>query len=219
MGTTPIFGFPYPDPSDLVANYPALGQDLAEDVETVIAGLGAGLNIVAPATIANSGGTATASGGEVTFSAVNSVSLNGVFSATYNNYLVIIRSTGSGASDELRMRLRVGGADNTTTAYNFATLLSNTSASASQGLTQNVFQNVIRRLGTGTGGMAQIVMTDPFAASATHFSLTGTQADSTVTATLIGGIFTSSTSFDGFSLFPSLGTATGTVTVYGYQKT
>ena len=37
MGTTPIFGFPYPDPSDLVANYPALGQQLAEDVEDAIA--------------------------------------------------------------------------------------------------------------------------------------------------------------------------------------
>jgi hypothetical protein len=36
MGTTPVFGFPYPDPSDLVANYPALGQQLAEDVETEI---------------------------------------------------------------------------------------------------------------------------------------------------------------------------------------
>jgi hypothetical protein len=36
MGTTPIYGFPYPDPSDLVANYPALGQQLAEDVEDVI---------------------------------------------------------------------------------------------------------------------------------------------------------------------------------------
>lgn len=34
MGTTPVFAFPYPDPSDLVANYPALGQQLAEDVET-----------------------------------------------------------------------------------------------------------------------------------------------------------------------------------------
>jgi hypothetical protein len=32
-GSTPVFGFPYPDPSDLVANYPALGQQLAEDVE------------------------------------------------------------------------------------------------------------------------------------------------------------------------------------------
>jgi hypothetical protein len=33
-GSTPIYGFPYPQPSDLVANYPALGQQLAEDVET-----------------------------------------------------------------------------------------------------------------------------------------------------------------------------------------
>jgi hypothetical protein len=40
MGTTPIYGFPYPDPSDLVANYPALGQQLAEDVETEIAASG-----------------------------------------------------------------------------------------------------------------------------------------------------------------------------------
>lgn len=36
-GATPIYGFPYPQASDLVANYPALGQDLAEDVETQIA--------------------------------------------------------------------------------------------------------------------------------------------------------------------------------------
>jgi hypothetical protein len=36
-GTTPIYGFPYPEPTDLVADYPALGQQLAEDVETEIA--------------------------------------------------------------------------------------------------------------------------------------------------------------------------------------
>ena len=36
-GTTPIYGFPYPESSDLVANYPALGQNLAEDVETELA--------------------------------------------------------------------------------------------------------------------------------------------------------------------------------------
>jgi hypothetical protein len=36
MGSTPIFGFPYPDPSDLVANYPATAQQLAEDVEDAI---------------------------------------------------------------------------------------------------------------------------------------------------------------------------------------
>lgn len=32
-GSTPIYGIPYPQPSDLVANYPALGEDLAEKVD------------------------------------------------------------------------------------------------------------------------------------------------------------------------------------------
>jgi hypothetical protein len=39
-GSTPIYGFPYPEATDLVADYPALGQELAEDVETVLTGLG-----------------------------------------------------------------------------------------------------------------------------------------------------------------------------------
>jgi len=46
-GSTPIFGFPYPESSDLVANYPALGQDLAEDIESVLsAGFGKVLQVV-----------------------------------------------------------------------------------------------------------------------------------------------------------------------------
>lgn len=32
-GSTTIYGIPYPEPSDLVANYPALGEDLAEKVD------------------------------------------------------------------------------------------------------------------------------------------------------------------------------------------
>jgi hypothetical protein len=44
-GTTPIYGFPYPEPSDLVANYPALGQQLAEDVENTFANVGKILQI------------------------------------------------------------------------------------------------------------------------------------------------------------------------------
>lgn len=45
-GSTPIYGFPYPDPSDLVANYPALGQQLAEDVEDEIAASSTILQVV-----------------------------------------------------------------------------------------------------------------------------------------------------------------------------
>lgn len=36
-GYTPIYNLPYPQPSDLVSAYPGTGQDLAEEVETVLA--------------------------------------------------------------------------------------------------------------------------------------------------------------------------------------
>ena len=45
-GTTPVYGFPYPEPTDLVADYPALGQQLAEDVETEIQAAGKVVQIV-----------------------------------------------------------------------------------------------------------------------------------------------------------------------------
>jgi hypothetical protein len=44
-GSTPIYAFPFPQPSDLVANYPALGEDLAEDVEDTIIATG-GLQLI-----------------------------------------------------------------------------------------------------------------------------------------------------------------------------
>lgn len=36
-GTTPIYSLPYPVSSDLVSAYPALGQDLAEDLDDILA--------------------------------------------------------------------------------------------------------------------------------------------------------------------------------------
>lgn len=36
-GTTPIYGLPYPQSGDLVSAYPALGQDLAEDLDDILA--------------------------------------------------------------------------------------------------------------------------------------------------------------------------------------
>jgi hypothetical protein len=38
-GSTPVYGFPYPESSDLVANYPALGEQLAEDIEAELVAL------------------------------------------------------------------------------------------------------------------------------------------------------------------------------------
>jgi hypothetical protein len=81
MGTTPIYGFPYPDPSDLVANYPALGQQLAEDVETEIA---AASKIVQVVSATSTTSTATTS---LTFVTMN---LSATITPTTNTNKVLV---------------------------------------------------------------------------------------------------------------------------------
>ena len=125
-GSTPIYGFPYPDPSDLVANYPALGQQLAEDIEDVLPTLG-GLAPATPTTIANSGGTATLSGNTVTFTGVSSVSLNGCFSGDYDNYVLVVAGTNTGVN-RLFLRMRASGSEASgATDYKVAGFYSDTS--------------------------------------------------------------------------------------------
>jgi len=63
---------------------------------------GFGLVLVKPSSVV--GGTDNGKG-TVSFSAASSVSLNDVFSATYKNYKIIF--TGTGANDDLKLRLRV----------------------------------------------------------------------------------------------------------------
>ncbi len=102
-GSTPIYGFPYPQPSDLVANYPALGQDLAEDIETVIDGLSSGaLTLITTQS----------------FSAASAVNVNNCFSATYDNYKVHIQFSASSGSTTLQFRFRAGGNNDATAGYN-----------------------------------------------------------------------------------------------------
>lgn len=78
--------------------------------------LGSGLALVSPTTTANTGGTATINtGGTVTFSgACTSISLNGCFTSTYTNYLVLYYNLVPSAQTAPRFRLRVSGTDNTT---------------------------------------------------------------------------------------------------------
>jgi hypothetical protein len=78
-----------------------------------------GLVPVVPTSIANSGGTASTSGNTTTFAGVTSISLNGVLSAAYTRYRVILAGYCS-ATVQVRCRLRVSGTDDTAGNYNFA---------------------------------------------------------------------------------------------------
>lgn len=212
-GTTPIYGFPYPEPTDLVADYPALGQDLAEDIEAVLPTL-SGLTLVTPTSIANTGGTASATGGAVTYSAVTSVSLNGVFTTTYANYLVVIRSSQS-AGVAHQMRLRVSGTDAATSYYYAGPGLAS-SAAASNLSGSNVTSVDLYGGAEGTYVMHIInPKATTFTSGLWHFgSWNG--------ATNYGGSATfyhnTSASYDGVTFLVGSGTLSGTARVYGLKN-
>lgn len=73
-----------------------------------------GLRLITPTSIANSGGSSSVTGGAITFTGVTTISVNGCFTSTYDNYVVQIIATGGAANLAQNIRLRVAGSDNST---------------------------------------------------------------------------------------------------------
>lgn len=213
-GSTPIYGFPYPTSTDLVADYPAMGQDLATDVETVISGLGSGLNLVTPTSIANSGGSASVSGGEVTFSGVTSISVNGAFSAAYENYRIETRISLAASPNTVRLRLRAAGTDSSA-SYDFKHIYGSYGTTSS-GADINGTSQTSARIDIGYGGFIPFDIGRPFLA-ATSFAV-GQWTDGTYGYGSFGIFHNVATSYDGLTIFPSGSNISGTIRIYGYKN-
>ena len=177
------------------------------------AGLG-GLVLVSPTSIANSGGTATATGGEVSFSGVTSVSLNGVFSSTYENYVIVLRALGS-VEYTGRVRLRAAGTDNTTAnGYIVQAVRGISTAATAFNNTNNLWDNIF--YGDATAAVAEYAFYRPNVAATTFF--TGNFFGRTDYVATVGGYHTQATAYDGITFIASTGNITGTVRVYGYKN-
>ena len=75
---------------------------------------GALTQVVPTSVTVGSGSASTSANGTVTFTGATTVLLNGVFSATYENYLIMIRPSASSVNQAIISRLAVGGVPNTT---------------------------------------------------------------------------------------------------------
>jgi hypothetical protein len=180
--------------------------------------------LITPTSIANSGGSASASGGAVTFSGVTSVSLNGCFSATYLNYKIVINLTANSATGptDLNFRYRITGSDQTSSNY----YMGFNEIAQAGGLTTSVANPasafLLGRHGTGVPGQTFFLESaDPFV-SGTHHQInfegvTQTTGGGYAYRTGVGD-FIGSGSMDGFSLVMATNTFTGTIRCYGYQN-
>lgn len=200
-GTTPVYGFPYPEPTDLVADYPALGQQLAEDIEDILPTLG-GLRLVA----------------SQFFDQVSSVSVNNCFTGTYSNYAVILHLIGYTSANALNMRMRASGSDNSSSNYHYQKVeIQTTSVSAARTTSATSLRVGVVDSQNWTG--IQIGVFAPAGAIPTLINAIG--SNRTVSEPHIEqdfGSYGAATAFDGFTLFPASGNFGGTVRVYGLRN-
>ena len=182
-----------------------------------------GMKMVVPTSVAvGSGSGSVATQGTVTFSGASSVSLNGCFSATYESYYIVFDITTATATSGLQMRVRVSGADNTSSNYRYNSLtvadnVGTIGVSRSNG-TNTLFDD-IGRLDNGYGASGFINFFSPFTSNRTRIVGQSSGNDSVPANCLRSytGNMTVTTSYTGFTLFAASGNITGTIGVYGYR--
>jgi hypothetical protein len=150
------------------------------------------------------------------FSAVSSISLNNVFSSTYENYQVLFSLTDIPGTGVATMRLRASSVDTSTNYKNQQSFSASTSIS-SAGDDAGTDEWILTFYGNTfpKNSSFQGVFYRPNLAQPTLY--TGLAQYSTTSAGFIAGWQTASTQFDGFTILAS-GNITGIVSVYGFKK-
>lgn len=153
------------------------------------------------------------------FSGVTSISLNNVFSATYDNYKVYLNITSFTASPSITIRMRASGTDNSSSNYGYSGVRINKATGTLEGINSGASTTSFALLGTGTGGtsiFASLEFLQPFATAKTSYSVNafpeggyGYQGNGRMTVT---------TSYDGVSFISDDNNIAGNINVYGLAK-
>lgn len=172
--------------------------------------------LMSPTSIAYTGTSASINTrGSVSFTACSSLSLNGVFTADYDYYQIIIRQDNS-AEAYLNYRLRASGTDNSTANSYVSQILygDNTTVGASRVTTDKGY---ICYLGSVQRNGVTLNVYGPYLAQPTAWR--GIGADDYLSAEVldVAGTHNQSTAYDGFTLLPTTGALDGLVSVYGLK--
>lgn len=185
-----------------------------------------GLVQLAPGSITGVSGTSSVdSNGLVTFNGVSSISLNNIFSTTYNSYRVLIDAYGTvGSSNLLSMRIRSSGSDLTSgyssgTKY-WAVPSTGTAFDVATGPTNQVDLCYLPSNSSDGRSTISLDIHNPFTADVTTFTGTGsgTRAGVYIQGSLIVSHISTLNSYTGFTIYPASGTIIGKILVYGYKK-
>jgi hypothetical protein len=183
--------------------------------------LGTGMDLITPTGVAGDG-LLSLSGGNVSFQGSRSVSINGCFNSTYDNYKIVLNQNISEGNENLFMRFRSAGITNSSATYSHAILI--VSSSVTGGNSTLGSSGIIGKITSPlyAGANATIDVCSPFINQMTTYtSATGSAAFATgqIEMYYIYGTQLSRTSFDGFTIFSSSSwLLTGSLRIYGYRN-
>jgi hypothetical protein len=197
---------------------PAKFDSLLAARETAPEDLG-GMVLMMPSSVDKTGASSTATietNGSVTFGSCETLSLNGVFTTDYDNYMIVIRHKGS-TSNAYNSRLRASGTDASGSNYTFQFLQANgTTVSGNRSTSQT--SGRLSSHAADPAGLTLYVY-GPFLAQPTAYRTVTMESEATVRILDFAGTHSLSTSYDGITLFADAGNTTGLVSVYGLVGT
>ena len=172
-----------------------------------------GLTPVMPTSIVISSGTASSTSNTTTFSGVSSISLNGIFSSTYDHYRIILSAYQSTTNTSL-YRLRNGSGDVSGALYYFQELYATGTTVGASGFA-NQTTGRFGYFNANTWSTQVIDITDPATTVVTQFVSTQGRSGA-VSVQNIGG-YNDASVFSGLSLIAN-GTLTGSIQIFGYKR-
>jgi len=185
-----------------------------------LSGAAPGMVLMKPTSIAHSGTSATlGANGQVTFTSVESVSLNGVFSADFDNYVVSCRLIADTANINVFAKLRASGTDAVGANYTWQRLRANSTtvdASRNSGATK---ANIAEGSVTAASGF-NLSIYGPALAQPTAMRSTTIMGRDGARLTDLASTHSLSISYDGVTIAMDAGFSylTGALQVYGVRS-
>lgn len=182
-----------------------------------------GLVVMRPASIVSSGSGNSSTinaNGSISFSSCASLSMNGVFTSAYDNYMLVTETSASGGGD-FAFRLRVSGTDSSSSYTWQYVRFNNTTQTAARGVAQTSgYIGSVDITGTTRDGHTMYLF-GPYLSQTTvtrsvpawsGYNNTGAEIYDFATT------HTVSSSYDGITIFPGSGSITGIITIFGFNQ-
>jgi hypothetical protein len=176
---------------------------------------------IVPSSLTVAGTSASANSmGVVTFTAITSLKLNNVFSASFLNYKVLIDITTGGASDNVLLGLKMDGAGATSYFNQYIRQYASTIDGFVAASTSSWTLGIAGR-STVAGASCDLTIHKPFATANTKYNA-HTGGNSTVAGEqqqmLARGRLNDTASYTGMEILPSSSNISGTIQVFGYNS-